>query len=459
MVTTLRQTIGSDIRESLIRVAETRRLREETEQSLLALHRIVDEQQLDTEQRAISEEQDRQYPPLEGLNQLAMDVAHEFNNILTGIIGLAQITLARLDDDSPFPADLHEIVSLSHRAADLTQQLLNSGCREPFIPRVLDVNTLINNSLNMLRWVLKDDIELQFIPGNISQTHNTNPAQLEQVLLYLAVNARHAMPNGGVLMISTESIILKTTDAASKLYLQPGEYIVISMTDTGCYQGEDALYNSDKQIYTNIVADHGTVLRLNLANRMIKQNVGSLHIYSDISKRSTVNIYLPCHNISINQQAESPANIAIGTESILLVEDEPSVRNIARRVLTAFGYTVFESASSHEAEAIFIQHRDEISLLITDIVLSSGNGIELGHQLQTYSPSLQVLLMSGYNENSLPKYPKDNAIYSFIQKPFMPGDLLQHVQQLLNALQISTATTENTTSKYHDPVCHTSSVI
>ena len=387
-----------------------------------------------TEQRAL-EEQMREAAKLESIGRLAGGVAHDFNNILTGISGYAQLLLAQVDEDSPMCRDLEQIHDLAGRAARLTRQLLAFSRRQPIEPVVFNINSLVRNTAHMLRRLIGEDVELKFVPGIDLGNIRADPGQIEQVLMNLAVNARDAMPEGGKLTIKTGSLTLGQQYAKQHVDVKPGEYVVLSVTDTGCGMDTATRQRIFEPFFTTKERGKGTGLGLATVYGIVKQHKGHISVHSEPGKGACFKVYMPRVEARAQrlrrktQREESPG----GTETILLVEDESSVRELARRVLEDKGYRVLVAASPTEAEQICEQDGHGTALLLTDVVLPERSGYQLYERIARKYASLKVLYTSGYTDDAIVERGALMPGRAFLEKPFEPDALARKVREVLDA--------------------------
>jgi PAS domain S-box-containing protein len=385
-------------------------------------------------ERVALDQQLRQAQKMESVGQLAGGVAHDFNNILTGISGYTELALERLEAASPMREDLAEVLRLSKRAAELTRQLLAFSRRQTLEPQVLNINAMIADAAKMLKRVLSEDIDLHFAPAPDLGNVRADPMQIEQVLMNLAINARDAMPAGGKLTIETANVELDVEYTASHISVVPGRYVMMAVSDTG--HGMDAATQSRlfEPFFTTKDKSKGTGLGLATAYGIVKQHGGHIWVYSEPGKGATFKIYLPRV-----EEAASVVNPPVepsmtrGEETLLIVEDEPAVGAIAERALKARGYTVLIARSAEEAESLFSEHHARISLLLTDVVLPGINGPKLYERLRTRDPSLKVLYMSGHTDNATVHQGVLDADVAFMQKPFTLATIARKVRQVLDS--------------------------
>jgi signal transduction histidine kinase/CheY-like chemotaxis protein len=395
---------------------------------------LVAEVNTDITERKRGEAQLRQAQKMEAIGKLAGGVAHDFNNILTGISGYTELLCDEFKPDSPAGQDLREIGRLAHRAADLTGQLLAFSRRQTIEPVVLNINAAVENATKMLRRLIREDIDLQLHLAPDLGACEADPTQIEQVLFNLAVNARDAMPDGGKLTIETGNADLDSDYAEQHVAVTPGSYVVLAVTDTGCGMDEETQAQVFEPFFTTKDPGHGTGLGLATVYGIVKQNGGYIWVYSEPGRGTTFKVYLPRVEqpvVALDSAESAPAQVA-GTETILIVEDEESVRGLAARVLTGCGYTVHAAADAAEAGQLLEQSGDRIDLLLTDVVLPGLNGRELYEAHAERLPNMKVLYMSGYTANAIAHHGVLDEGIRLVQKPFGPHDLARRVREVLD---------------------------
>ena len=381
------------------------------------------------------EEQLLQSNRLESIGKLAGGVAHEFNNLLTPIMGYTQLWISELAPGDSLRADLEVVQKSAQRASKLTCQLLAFSRRQPSEPKVINLNQLILDMGQMLRSVIDEDVELVMLLAPDLDHVSADPTQIEQVLMNLVVNARDAMPNGGKLVIETANIPI---DQASAVHwaVTPGNYVCLGVSDNGIGMSEEVKPRVFEPFFTTKEQSKGTGLGLSTCYGIMKQNGGHIEVDSELDQGATFKIYLPCSAqanslLPINEEDE---NIPNGKETILLAEDDPSVRSMCTRVLHNSGYRVMESSNGEEALR-FVQSRSEgkIDLLLTDVVMPQMGGIELATRLGEELPDIKILLTSGYTDEAIVLTGSEKDKLPFLQKPFLPADLLRKVREVLDS--------------------------
>ncbi len=405
-------------------------------QGIVVNSRDVTERREAEEALRRSEQQLVQVQKMEAIGRLAGGVAHDFNNLLTAIRGNAELLLADLPPDSQAREDVEEIRRASDRAAALTRQLLAFSRRQVLQPRLLDLNQSVREMERMLRRLLGDDVELVTRLGGDLRRVRADPAQVEQVILNLSVNARDAMPEGGVVMVCTENAELTAELREKYAYVVPGEYVLLEVGDTG--QGMDAhtVASAFEPFFTTKATGKGTGLGLSMVYGIVKQSGGYIWIDSEAGRGTRVRVYLPVARGSDGEdEDEAPAALpqTKGRGTVLLVEDEESVRRFAERVLSRGGYTVLPAAEGAEAMALSRQHPGMIQVLVTDLMMPRMNGSDLARRLMAERPGIRVLFISGFDRDAARTQTPMEPGTDFIEKPFSPEALLERIHRLLEA--------------------------
>ena len=388
----------------------------------------------DVTERTQLEHQLRQAQKMEAMGRLAGGVAHDFNNLLTVIGGYGQMVRDALDPKSPLRRDIEAILEASDRASTLTRQLLTFSRRQMVEPRVLDLNRNISRVSRMLRRVIREDIELVTLLKADPARIKADPAQIEQVLLNVAVNAKDAMPKGGKLTVETAYVEIAEEGAALD-GLKPGQYVALSMTDTGTGMDAETQSHLFEPFFTTKSKGKGTGLGLSTVYGIVKQNGGEIVIASELGRGTAVRIYFPLAEERVKAGGSGGRRTAAraGTETILVVEDDAEVRRLAAEMLSRQGYAVVEAASGPDALRIWRQQASSIDLLLTDVVMPSMAGPELAAKLTAEHAGLKVLYMSGYPEDVMAKHGLTASESTFIHKPFTSDALIHSVRLVLDA--------------------------
>lgn len=389
----------------------------------------------DTGKRASLEDQLRQSQKLEAIGRLAGGIAHDFNNILTAIMGYSALLQSSLNERDPKQQEVEEIKKAVRRASSLIQQLLAFSRRQVLQLRVLDLNAVVMNIQQLLQRLIGEDIELIILPTPALGRVKADPGQIEQVLMNLALNARDAMPQGGNLTIETANVMIDEAFARRHLISHPGPYIMLSVTDTGSGMDEETQAHIFEPFFTTKEQGKGTGLGLATVYGIVKQSGGSIFVYSKPGKGATCKIYLPRVDEPLTEMESTKVfmDSPQGSETILLVEDEDSVRELVRKVLQRNGYTILEASHGDEALKICTRHKGEISLLVTDVVMPRMSGRELAEQLMVSRPKMKVLYLSGYTNDAVVRHGVLESMTAFLQKPFTPEALAQKVRDVLDS--------------------------
>jgi two-component system cell cycle sensor histidine kinase/response regulator CckA len=386
-----------------------------------------------TEQKQL-QEQFRQAQKMEAVGRLAGGVAHDFNNLLTVISGHTDLLLGSMPTDNPAYGQLQEIRRAAARAASLTRQLLAFSRRQVLVPQVLDLNTVVANMEPMVRRLIGEDIALATLLDPGLGRVKADPGQIEQVLLNLAVNSRDAMPQGGKLTIETRNADLDESYARRHLTVVPGHYVMLALSDTGCGMDAHTLSHIFEPFFTTKGPEQGTGLGLATVYGIVKQSGGYIWAYSEVGVGTTFRVYLPRVDAPLDViRTEDVEVTAGGTETVLVVEDDPAVRALVQSVLGAKGYQVMTARSVEDALCVAEQHRGPIHLLLTDVVLPGAGGRELAEQLGPLHREMIVLYMSGYTDNAVVHHGVLDARVNFLQKPFTPQTLARKVRSVLDA--------------------------
>lgn len=383
----------------------------------------------------VSEKQFRQAQKMEAVGRLAGGLAHDFNNLLTVIMGHSQVLLGELPSGNPIRAKIEEMQKAGERAASLIRQLMAFSRKQPLEPKILPLNSVVGNVESMLRRLIGEDIQLVIRPDPFNGHVKADPGQLEQVLMNLVVNARDAMPNGGLLAIETSQTELARTPMHHLHPLPLGQYVKLTVTDTGCGMNADVLAHLFEPFFTTKEEHKGTGLGLSTVFGIVTTCGGGIDVWSQVGHGTTFDLYFP----RVNPQASTAdatapqARLRQGSETILLVEDDSGVRNLVRHELVKTGYQVIEAKNGVEACLTATQQSYHVDLLLTDVVMPGMNGRELAQHLSVIKPNLRVLFMSGYLDDISVNSGMDPHRTTFLQKPFTPDLLLRTVRALLDS--------------------------
>jgi PAS domain S-box-containing protein len=372
---------------------------------------------------------------MDAIGRLAGGVAHDFNNLLMVISAYAELMLESLAQEHPLRRNVSEIITAAGRASDLTRQLLAFGRKQMQSLQLLDLNMIVTDIGRMLPRLIGEDIRLAIIPSTQPAYLKADPVQIEQVVMNLAANARDAMPKGGSLTIETSNVQLDEAYLQRHAMVPPGNYVLLAVSDTGHGIAPEHLPHIFEPFYTTKEADKGTGLGLATVYGIVKQNGGFIWVYSESGMGTAFKIYLPrAEEAAPKAAVRTPAEkVQQGSETVLLVEDEPAVRESAREFLRLNGYQVLEAANGEEAMLAARQHSGPIHLMITDVVMPNMGGALLAEQLREERPEMKVLFVSGYAEHTVLRHGDIDVTNQFLQKPFALKSLARKAREVLQA--------------------------
>ena len=371
---------------------------------------------------------------MEALARLSGGIAHDFNNLLMLIFGYCDFLLEKLHKNGPLYSYLAEVRSAGERAAFLTRLLMTFGTRRVFQPVVMNLNGVVRTAEARLQEVLGAHIRITTKLTSDRCLIKTEPTDLEQALTNIAQNAREAMPNGGTLGFETSVVTIGASPGAYP-QLPAGEYVMLAARDTGCGMSERVKAHLFEPFFTTKTAGTGMGLGLFTVYAIVKQSDGAVQCQSETGKGTTVRLFFPrieaMHEVPVARPRE-PLTTR-GTETILLVEDDEKVRGLLHTILKMQGYTLLEAANGRDGLSVVEQHREPIDLLLTDVAMPEMNGRELAERAVALRPELKVIYMSGYTEDDVLRDTVRSFGAVFLQKPFMPADLLKKVREALGA--------------------------
>ncbi|MCF7801617.1 MAG: PAS domain S-box protein [Candidatus Marinimicrobia bacterium] len=403
---------------------------------LLAIVRDISERKQGEAERRKLENQLRQSQKMESIGRLAGGVAHDFNNMLSVILAHTEIVLNELDPDHPIGNSIREIQKAGNRSAEITRQLLGFARKQVIQPEVLNLDKTVTGMLNMLRRLIGEEIELQWHPGSARRCVKMDASQADQILTNLCINARDAIDGVGKITIETSLVSLDDAYCADHEGFRPGEYVLLSVSDDG--KGMDAvtLEKIFEPFYTTKEVGQGTGLGLAMIFGIVKQNNGFINVYSEPGQGTTFKLYLPQQMTAMKEHATQASDeIPTGHgETILLVEDELAILNLAKTILEYLGYRVLAANSPREAIEISQSRPEKIHLLMTDVVMPQMNGQDLAAKLLAAHPDLKILYMSGYTADVIAQRGILREGVNFIQKPFSRREVASHVHQVLQAI-------------------------
>jgi len=370
---------------------------------------------------------------MEAVGRLAGGVAHDYNNMLSVIIGYAELALDKVDAGDPLHVDLTEIIAAANRSADITRQLLAFARRQTMAPKVIDLNETVEGGLRMLRRLISEDIDLQWRPRGGLWASKIDPAQVDQILANLCVNARDAIRGAGKITIETDNVRFDGAYFADQPDPVSGDYVLLAVSDDGGGMDEKVLSQIFEPFFTTKGVGQGTGLGLATVYGIVRQNNGFINVSSEPGEGTTFRIYLPRHaeTIQISPIASKQKIDAGRGETILVVEDEVSVLKLACAILEGLGYSVLAASNANDALTLADAHRGKIDLLITDVIMPEMNGRDLAHGLQALYPQLRVIFMSGYTADVIAHRGMIDEGVHFIQKPFSREKLGLKVNEVL----------------------------
>ena len=402
---------------------------------LIGTFQDVTEQKRAEESLRASEDQLRQAQKLESIGRLAGGLAHDFNNLLTTIIGYSELISMEEDLNDTTKEGVQEIKNSAERAAALTQQLLAFSRKQVLKPHVIDLNLLITKLGSMLKRLVSEDINLTTELGSNLGNIKADPGQVEQVIMNLVVNARDAMPEGGAITIETLGVNLDESYHQQHPEVIPGDYVLLAVSDTGHGMDEETQSQVFEPFFTTKEVGKGTGLGLSTVYGIVKQSGGFIWVYSKLEQGTTFKIYLPQITGTKKQHESRPQkkDPMGGTETILLVEDEESLRKMAGKILKGYGYCVIEADDGMDAlEIVNKKDYPEIDLLVTDVIMPKMGGKELSEKLFEEYPKLKVVYISGYTDNAIAHHGVLDEGVSLLQKPFSSESLAEKVREILD---------------------------
>ena len=418
------RTKGGDLRWALEKVATTQY--EGARATLGYFMDITDSKHLEV--------QFLQAQKMEAVGRLAGGVAHDFNNLLTGILGYSELLFWDLPEDHPRRRYVEEIIKTTERAAALTRQLLAFGRKQIIQPRIINLNEVISGMEKMLRRLLGEDLDLVTLMDPDLGAVKADPGQMDQVIMNLAVNARDAMPQGGLLTLKTENVFLDEAYIWEHMEAKPGSYVMLAVSDSGSGMDPETKAHIFEPFFTTKEPGKGTGLGLATVHGIIKQSDGHIWVYSEAGKGTTFKIYLPRVEAAARslQPAATPAAALRGQETILVVEDDEKLRGAICQTLRSYGYRVLEAGNGNEALSLWGQHQGPLHLVLTDVVMPGMSGGELLERLSSFSRQMKVLFMSGYTEDTAALQSLLAAGVPFLEKPFKMIKMVEKVREVLD---------------------------
>jgi PAS domain S-box-containing protein len=388
----------------------------------------------DITERKRNESQVHQSQRMEALGRFAGGIAHDLNNTLTVICGYGEMIQQMVAEQAPLESYAREIVKASGMASTMTRHLLAFSRRQVLVPKVVRLNTIVTNMEPMLRRIIREDIALELeLAKDLDQTE-TDAAQMEQVLMNLIINARDAMPKGGVINLRTSNIHVSEGEASRYLDAKPGPHVLLEVSDTGQGMDKETQAHLFEPFFTT-KAEAGTGLGLSTVYGIVRQSGGHIRVRSDLGKGSVFSVLLPRVQANVNFPAPAAARppSGVGRETILFVEDSDVIRKIARETLRQKGYAVLEAADGLEALRVASDHPDEIQILITDVVMPKMGGYDLARRLKSLRPGLKTLYVSGYANSVFVNADFLKTNPTFLRKPFTPSELAAKIREVLDS--------------------------
>jgi two-component system, cell cycle sensor histidine kinase and response regulator CckA len=384
-----------------------------------------------TEQKKL-QEQLGQAQKMESVGRLAGGVAHDFNNMLSVILGHTELARAKVTDSPPLREHLEQIQLAAERSAAIVRQLLAFARKQTVTPSILDLNEIVESMLKMLRRLIGENIDLVWLPGKVLWSVKMDPAQIDQILANLCVNARDAVADIGRITIETGNVTVDPAFCAAHSGFSPGEYVLLTVSDDGCGMDQETLKNIFEPFFTTKGVGQGTGLGLAMVYGIVKQNAGCIDVDSEPGLGTRFKIYLPRHLKGMQARTGTMEPASRGHETILLVEDEPAILDLGKELLEMQGYRVLTAGTPGEALRLAEEHSGEIHLLLTDVIMPGMNGRELAEKLLSFYPGLKELFMSGYTADVIAHRGVLDSGMQFIQKPFSLATLTNKVREVLD---------------------------
>jgi two-component system sensor histidine kinase EvgS len=372
---------------------------------------------------------------MESVGRLAGGVAHDYNNILSVIIGYSELALEQNRSIDTMKKDVKEILTAARKSRDITRQLLAFARRDTMKPEVLDINEKITNMKNMLQKLLGENIYLIWKPAKEIWFVNIDPSQLDQIITNLCINSRDAIKTTGKIIIETENKTFDQDYCNEHEGFVEGDYISLSISDNGCGMKKDEINNIFDPFFTTKEVGEGTGLGLSMVYGIVKQNNGFINVYSEPENGTTFKLYFPKHEGQLKQLKlpKSDKNLMGNQETILVVEDEPMILKLTEKILEKMNYKILTAETTDLALDIVAKHSNKISLLITDVVMPKMNGKQLADKILAQNPDIKVLFMSGYTADVIVEHGVVAEEIQFIQKPFSKNDLAAKIHEILNS--------------------------
>ena len=410
---------------------------EKGQQMALAIARDISERKKTEEEKKKLEAQLHMAQKMEAIGKLAGGVAHDFNNILTVIMGNASLALMEVGKDNTLRQEIEEIRKAGERAASLTRQLLAFSRKQIVQPKILDINELLTDIEIMLGRLIGEDVELLTIQAPALWRVEIDPGQIEQVIINLAINARDAMLQGGKLTIETDNVDLNENYFREHGIegKKSGHYVVLAVSDTGNGMDKETQEHIFEPFFTTKEVGKGTGLGLSTIYGIVKQNNGFIWVYSEPGQGTTFKVYLPevKKDADLEKKEQTPVDNPGGSETVLIVEDNDLLRNFAQKALRGYGYRVMDAENGEDALSVCKEHDGQIDLMITDVVMPKMGGREAAERLRPLYPQMKVIYMSGYTDNAIVHHGVLEPGLNFLEKPFTPEGLARKAREVLDA--------------------------
>jgi len=386
-----------------------------------------------TEQKRL-EDQLRQSQKMESIGRLAGGVAHDYNNILTVILNYCELALMELDSSSELTGYIQEIKKAGERSNEITSQLLAFARKQSNNPKVLDLNDSINEMISMLQRLIGESIELLWLPDSGVCPVKMDPSQLHQILANLCINARDAIGESGKITIETGRVSIDENYASKNPGFLSGEFVILAVSDNGCGMDKKTVDNIFEPFFTTKGPGEGTGLGLSTVYGIVKQNGGFVNVYSEIGEGTTFRIYLKCESEEAEKAEEIQKTVPTESkgETVLVVEDEEAILQIAEKMLEALGYNLLTANNPLEALNIAEKHSGNIDVIVTDVVMPDMDGKKMSEKITKLHPNAKVLFMSGYTYNVIGQHGLFEKEVNFIQKPFQMKDLEMKIREILD---------------------------
>lgn len=374
----------------------------------------------------------QQAQKMEAVGLLAGGVAHDYNNMLSAIIGYAELCLLKVDPVQSIYSDLTEIIKAARRSANITRQLLTFARKQTILPEVLDLNQTVESTLKMLKRLIGEDIHLDWRPTGTPCLVKMDPVQVDQIMVNLCVNARDAIADVGKIIIETGNAVFDETYGATHFGFVKGDYVFLEISDDGCGIDKETIKQIFEPFFTSKKVGEGTGLGLSMVHGIVQQNKGFINVYSEPGKGTTFKVYLPRYVGQAGQASLKKEEVSVGHgETVLVVEDEPALLTLNKRMLERLGYRVLAADTPGEAIRLAEENAGELHLVITDVVMPEMNGRDLVVKLQSLCPNLKIMFMSGYTADVIANRGVLDESVNFIQKPFSIHDMAVKVQKVL----------------------------